>query len=31
MYAQLIKSEATLEDPEMLAAFQERVDRGEKI
>ena len=31
MYAQMIKSEATQEAPEMLAAFQERIDRGEKI
>ncbi len=31
MYAQMIKSEATKEDPEMLAAFQARIDAGEKI
>ncbi|MDE4132848.1 1,2-phenylacetyl-CoA epoxidase subunit A [Phaeobacter sp. QD34_3] len=31
MYAQMVKSEATNDDPEKLAAFQERIDRGEKI
>ena len=31
MYAQMIKSEATDEDPEKLAAFQARIDAGEKI
>ena len=31
MYAQMIKSEATQEDPEQLAAFQARIDAGEKI
>ena len=31
MYAQMVKSEATQEDPEMLAAFQARIDAGEKI
>ncbi|MEL6688856.1 MAG: 1,2-phenylacetyl-CoA epoxidase subunit PaaA [Pseudomonadota bacterium] len=31
MYAQMVKSEATAEDPEMLAAFQARIDAGEKI
>ncbi|MEN8893262.1 1,2-phenylacetyl-CoA epoxidase subunit PaaA [Planktotalea arctica] len=31
MYAQMIKSEATQEDPEKLAAFQTRIDAGEKI
>ncbi|MEM8812318.1 MAG: 1,2-phenylacetyl-CoA epoxidase subunit PaaA [Pseudomonadota bacterium] len=31
MYAQMIKSEASKEDPEMLAAFQARIDAGEKI
>ena len=31
MYAQLIKSEATDEDPEKLAAFQARIDAGQKI
>ncbi len=31
MYAQMIKSEATGEDPEKLAAFQARIDAGEKI
>jgi ring-1,2-phenylacetyl-CoA epoxidase subunit PaaA len=31
MYAQMIKSEASSEDPERLAAFQARIDRGEKI
>ncbi|SPH27445.1 1,2-phenylacetyl-CoA epoxidase, subunit A [Ascidiaceihabitans donghaensis] len=31
MYAQMVKSEATLEDPEKLAAFQARIDAGEKI
>ena len=31
MYAQMVKSEATEEDPDKLAAFQERIDRGEKI
>ncbi|MEM1234768.1 MAG: 1,2-phenylacetyl-CoA epoxidase subunit PaaA [Pseudomonadota bacterium] len=31
MYAQMIESEATADDPEKLAAFQARIDRGEKI
>ncbi len=31
MYAQMIKSEATLDDPEKLAAFQARIDAGDKI
>ena len=31
MYAQMIKSEATQEDPEKLAAFQARIDAGDKI
>jgi len=31
MYAQMVKSEATQEDPEKLAAFQARIDAGEKI
>ena len=31
MYAQMIKSEATSDDPEMLAAFQARIDAGDKI
>ena len=31
MYAQMIKSEATAEEPEKLAAFQARIDAGEKI
>jgi len=31
MYAQMIKSEATKDDPEKLSAFQARIDRGEKI
>ncbi len=31
MYAQMVKSEATQEDPEQLAAFQARIDAGEKI
>ena len=31
MYAQMVKSEATQEDPAMLAAFQARIDAGEKI
>ena len=31
MYAQMIKSEATQDDPEKLAAFQTRIDAGEKI
>jgi ring-1,2-phenylacetyl-CoA epoxidase subunit PaaA len=31
MYAQLVKSEATNEDPAKLAAFQARIDAGEKI
>ena len=31
MYAQMVKSEATLDDPEKLAVFQARIDRGEKI
>ncbi len=31
MYAQMVKSEATNEDPALLAAFQARIDAGEKI
>ncbi len=31
MYAQMIKSEALQDDPEKLAAFQNRIDAGEKI
>jgi ring-1,2-phenylacetyl-CoA epoxidase subunit PaaA len=31
MYAQMVKSEATKNDPEQLAAFQARIDAGEKI
>ena len=31
MYAQMIKSEATQEDPAALAAFQEKIDAGIKI
>lgn len=31
MYAQLVKSEASKEDPAKLAAFQARIDAGEKI
>ncbi|AFO90142.1 1,2-phenylacetyl-CoA epoxidase subunit A [Phaeobacter inhibens] len=31
MYAQMVKSEATQDDPEQLAAFQARIDAGEKI
>jgi ring-1,2-phenylacetyl-CoA epoxidase subunit PaaA len=31
MYAQMVKSEATQEDPEKLAAFQKRIDADEKI
>jgi ring-1,2-phenylacetyl-CoA epoxidase subunit PaaA len=31
MYAQMIKSEATQDDPELLEAFQARIDAGEKI
>ncbi len=31
MYAQMIKSEATNDDPAKLAAFQARIDAGEKI
>ncbi|MCA0871115.1 1,2-phenylacetyl-CoA epoxidase subunit A [Seohaeicola saemankumensis] len=31
MYAQMVKSEATQEDPEKLTAFQARIDAGEKI
>ena len=31
MYAQMIASEATEEDPDRLAAFQARIDAGEKI
>lgn len=31
MYAQMIKSEATQDDPEKLVAFQARIDAGEKI
>ncbi|MCC5991459.1 MAG: 1,2-phenylacetyl-CoA epoxidase subunit A [Rhodobacteraceae bacterium] len=31
MYAQMVTSEASNEDPEKLAAFQARIDAGEKI
>ncbi len=31
MYAQMVKSEATNEDPALLAAFQARIDAGERI
>ncbi|MEP4196355.1 MAG: 1,2-phenylacetyl-CoA epoxidase subunit PaaA [Aliishimia sp.] len=31
MYAQMVKSEASNDDPEKLAAFQARIDAGEKI
>ncbi len=31
MYAQMVKSEASNDDPELLAAFQARIDAGEKI
>ena len=31
MYAQMITSEATQDDPEKLAAFQARIDAGDKI
>ena len=31
MYAQMIKSEASKDDPEQLAAFQTRIDAGDKI
>ena len=31
MYAQMVESEATEESPEKLAAFQARIDAGEKI
>lgn len=31
MYAQMVASEASHEDPALLAAFQERIDRGDKI
>lgn len=31
MYAQMVKSEATNDDPELLAAFQARIDAGERI
>lgn len=31
MYAQMIKSEATNDDPAKLAAFQDRIDAGDKI
>jgi ring-1,2-phenylacetyl-CoA epoxidase subunit PaaA len=31
MYAQMVKSEATSDDPAMLEAFQARIDAGEKI
>lgn len=31
MYAQMVQSEATQDDPEKLAEFQARIDRGEKI
>ncbi|MCB1388966.1 MAG: 1,2-phenylacetyl-CoA epoxidase subunit A [Rhodobacteraceae bacterium] len=31
MYAQMVTSEASHDDPELLAAFQARIDAGEKI
>ncbi|TLP69239.1 1,2-phenylacetyl-CoA epoxidase subunit A [Parasedimentitalea maritima] len=31
MYAQMVKTEAAQDDPEKLAAFQARIDAGEKI
>ncbi|MEM7694136.1 MAG: 1,2-phenylacetyl-CoA epoxidase subunit PaaA [Pseudomonadota bacterium] len=31
MYAQLVKSEASHDDPDKLAAFQARIDAGEKV
>jgi len=31
MYAQMVKSEATNDDPALLAAFQARIDAGDKI
>lgn len=31
MYAQMVKSEAAQDDPQRLAAFQARIDAGEKI
>jgi len=31
MYAQMIKSETTQDDPEKVAAFQSRIDAGDKI
>lgn len=31
MYAQMVKSEATQEDPALLEAFQARIDAGDKI
>ena len=31
MYAQMIESEASKDDPELLAAFQKRIDANEKI
>ena len=31
MYAQMITSEATQDDPEKLSAFQARIDAGDKI
>src|SRR6056297_1999712 len=31
MYAQMVKSEATQDDPEKLDEFQARIDAGEKI
>ncbi|MEP4036789.1 1,2-phenylacetyl-CoA epoxidase subunit PaaA [Pseudophaeobacter sp.] len=31
MYAQMVQSEASTDDPEKLAAFQARIDAGEKI
>ena len=31
MYAQMVKSEAAQDDPQKLAAFQARIDAGEKI
>jgi hypothetical protein len=30
MYAQMVQSEASTDDPEKLAAFQARIDAGEK-
>lgn len=31
MYAQMVKSEAATDDPALLAAFQARIDAGEKV